>query len=102
MNIKHCNAIVVEENGTREIFCEGDIVCVEYIENLKDYFCQEDIVQVTATNYDGESKTMEGRFCDAYSRNAEVYILLDTSSKYHKDSMKIPVYLIKSIKKVPG
>ena len=30
MNIKRCNAIVVEENGTREIFCEEDIVCVEY------------------------------------------------------------------------
>lgn len=81
--------------------CKG-ISVVKDIYGSKDYFCQEDIVQVTATNYDGESKTMEGRFCDAYSRNAEVYILLDTSSKYHKDSMEIPVYLIKSIKKIPG
>lgn len=85
MNIKLCKGISVEKD----------------IYGSKDYFCQEDVVQVTATNYDDESKTMEGRFCDAYSRNAELYILLDTSSKYHKDSLEIPVGLITNIKKVP-
>lgn len=80
--------------------CKG--VCVEKeIFGPKDYFFQEDIVRIAAMNYDSEIKTMEGRFCDAYCRTSELYILLDTSSKYHKDSVEIPVNLITSIEKVP-
>ena len=85
MNIKLCKGISVEKD----------------IYGSRDYFCQEDIVRVTAVEYNGESKTIKGRFCDAFRRDMSLYIQLDTSTKYHKNHIDIPTDSILSIEKVP-
>lgn len=97
MNIKHCNAIVVEENGTKEIFCEGDIVCVEYIENLP------------AILHPKRAK-VTGRIRRFYNgvvwRDWDNHVfgsnlILDISTEYHENKIEINLDRIKSIKKVP-
>ena len=85
MNIKLCKGISVEKD----------------IYGSKDYFCQEDVVQVTATRRDGESKTIKGRFCDVFRQDMSLYIQLDTSTKYHKNHIDIPTDSILSIEKIP-
>ena len=85
MNIKLCKGISIEKD----------------IYGSKDYFCQEDIVSVTAIDYDGEIKTIVGRFCDAFRQNMSLCIQLDTSTKYHKNHTDIPTDSILSIEKIP-
>ena len=100
MNIKRCNAIVVEENGTREIFCEEDIVCVEYWdgppESIKPRLKNPKCLKVT-----GRVKGLRNgvTWSDWDSVVYGNVLTLDISTEYRENKIEINLDKIKSIER---
>ena len=102
MNIKHCNAIVIEENGTREIFCEDDIVCVEYWDGppacvKKPKFSNQKHLKVT-----GRIRRFYNGVVWQDWDKVPVFgskLILDISTEYHENKIEINLDNIISIKK---
>lgn len=104
MNIKHCNAIVVEENGTKEIFCEDDIIHVEYwdrspacVKKLK--FLNQKRLKAT-----GRMRRLYNGVVWRDWDNVPVFgskLILDISTEHHENKIEINLDNIISIKKIP-